>query len=303
MPATSVINLANLPAPQVVEQISFDDILAAMLTDLQNRMAAAGQPFTALLESDPAYAILECAAYRETLIRQQANEACQAVMLAFATEGDLDQLGANVNVQRLVITPANPNTVPPTPAVMESDSDFRSRIQLSFESYTTAGSTGSYVFWGMSADPRVMGISPVSPSPGVVDIYVLSNVGNGQATSDLIANVNAALNDVNVRPLTDQVTVQSANIVEYQITAELTLYPGPDSSVVQAAAQAAVQAYATSMQAIGYDVTMAGITAALMQTGVQNVTITSPTADISIDDTSASYCTAINITVSPTTNV
>ena len=29
-------------------------------------------------------------------------------MLAFALDGDLDQLGANVNVARLVITPANP---------------------------------------------------------------------------------------------------------------------------------------------------------------------------------------------------
>lgn len=303
MAASNVIDLSNLPVPQIVEQISFDDIVSQMLADLQARMVAAGQPFTALLESDPAYKIIEVCAYRETLIRQRANEACEAVMLAFAVDGDLDQLGANVNVQRLVITPANPNTVPPTPAVMELDDNFRARIQLSFEGYTTAGSTNSYIFWGLSADGRVAGISPVSPTPGVVNVYVLSNVGNGAAPSDLLTNVTNALNAQNVRPLTDQVTVESAAIVNFEIDAVLTLYPGPDSSVVMAAANAAAQAYVNKMHAIGYDVTRAGIIAALFQTGVQNVALSSPAADVVIDDTQASYCTAINLSLAASTDV
>ncbi|PET49459.1 baseplate assembly protein, partial [Bacillus sp. AFS001701] len=68
----------------------------------------------------------------------------------------------NYNVQRLVITPADDTTLPPTPAVMESDTDYRLRIQQAFEGLSTAGSTGSYQFHGRSADGRVADISVIS---------------------------------------------------------------------------------------------------------------------------------------------
>lgn len=297
--AFTTVDLSQLPAPAVVEQISFEAILAEMLADLQAR----DPTFTALVESDPAYKILEVAAYRETLIRQRANESCLAVMLAFAQGTDLDQLGANVNVQRLLLTPADPDTIPPTPAVYESDADFRTRIQLSFEGYTTAGSEGSYVYHGLSADGDVRDVSAVTPEPGKVDIYVLSRTGDGEASNELIDTVDAALNAEDVRPMTDQVTVQSAIIVPYTITAELTLYPGPDSAVVLAAAQEAAQAYADDMHRIGFDVTLSGIYRALHQPGVQNVSLTAPVADIVVDETEASYCSAITVTVAGSTDV
>lgn len=300
MTAFTSIDLSQLQAPQIVEPLDFETILSAMLTDLQTRMAAAGQPFTALVESDTAYKILEVCAYRELLVRQRANESVKAVMLAFATGADLDQIGANYNVQRLLITPADPTAIPPTPAVYESDADFRARIPLSLEGYTTAGSEGSYVFAGKSADGRVKDIAAVSPAPGQVSVYVLSNQGNGAASSDLIAAVNTALNAEQVRPMTDQVTVQSASIVNWSITASLTLYPGPDSAVVVAAARAAAQAYADSVHKCGYDVSLSGVYAALQQPGVQKVTLTSPSADISISDGQAPYCTAITLTVAGT---
>ena len=52
--------------------------------------------FTALVESDPAWTILEVAAYRELLLRQRINDASRAVMLAFATGADLEHLGQSV---------------------------------------------------------------------------------------------------------------------------------------------------------------------------------------------------------------
>lgn len=98
--AFTAVNLSKLPPPVVVEQLDFETIFAEMLADLQSRDPV----FTALVESDPAFKILEVAAYRELLIRQRANESAKAVMLAFANDADLDQLGANVGVARLVIT-------------------------------------------------------------------------------------------------------------------------------------------------------------------------------------------------------
>lgn len=297
--AFTVVDLSQLPAPNVVEPLDFETILEAMIADLQGR----DETFTALVESDPAYKILEVCAYRELLMRQRVNEAAKAVMLAYATDADLGQLGANVGVQRLTIKPADDSTVPPTPAVMESDNDFRARIQLSPEGYTTAGSEGSYVFHGLGADADVRDIQAISPEPGKVTVYVLSRTGDGTAPQETIDAVASTLNGETVRPLTDEVTVLSANIVNYTVTAVLTLFPGPDANVVLQSAIDAVTAFTEDQRRIGYDVTLSGLYHALHQPGVQNVTLTSPTASLVLGDGQASYCTSINVTVADNTDV
>lgn len=96
MPSSSIINFSAIPAPEVIEQISYEEILAAMLADLISRDSS----FTALVESDPAYKILEVAAYREVLIRQRTNEAALQTMLAYATGANLDQIAARYEVTR-----------------------------------------------------------------------------------------------------------------------------------------------------------------------------------------------------------
>lgn len=297
--AFTVIDISQLTAPEVVESLDFETIFDSMLADLLQR----DETFTALVESDPAYKILEVCAYRELLIRQRVNEAAKAVMLAYATGADLDQLGANVGVQRLVITPADETTVPPTPAVMESDADFRARIQLSPEGYTTAGSEGSYVFHGLGASSDVKDVQATSPEPGKVTVYVLSRTGDGTAQQTTIDAVTSTLNGETIRPMTDQVTVLSANIVEYTIEAVLTLFPGPDSSVVLKSAIDAVTTYAETQRRIGYDVPLSGLYRALHQPGVQNVTLISPAASLVIGDGQASFCTNINVTLADDTDV
>lgn len=294
--AFTTVNLSELAAPDVVEALSFEAIFEAMLADLKTRDAV----FSALVESDPAYKILEVCAYRELLIRQRVNEAAKAVMLAFAAGTDLDHIGANYNVGRLLLDAGDPDAVPPVLPTYESDAAFRARIPLSLEGYTTAGSEGSYVFHGLSADGDVKDVSAVSPAPGEVTVYVLSNTGNGTADAELLAKVEAALNADEVRPMTDQVTVLSSSIVNYSIDAVLTLYPGPASEVVLAAAEAAAEAYAASVHRNGYDVNLSAIYHALHQPGVQKVTLTQPTADIVVSVGQAAFCTSINITVGGT---
>lgn len=297
------VNLSQLPVPDVVEQIDFETILTDILADFIARMAAAGVTYTALVESDPLYKLAEAAAYREVLVRQRANESAKAVMLALAVGADLDQLGANVNVQRLLIDEGDPNAVPPVPPTYESDEDFRARIQLSFEGYTTAGSEGSYVFHALSADGDVKDISAISPTPGVVEVYVLSRSGNGTALPALVAKVNAVLNAEDIRPMTDQVIVASAEIVPFTIEAVLTMYPGPDPEVVRQAALDKLAEYISKVQRIGYDVTRAGIIGALVQPGVQNVALISPAADVVIGDSQAPYCSDIDVTNAGATDV
>ena len=141
------IDLNQLPAPDVVEELDFETILAerkATLVSLYPEAEQAAIARTLTLESEPLVKLLEENAYREVMWRQRVNEAARAVMLPYAAGSDLDVLAANNNTARLVITPANDNAIPPVPAVMESDSDFRLRTQQAFEGLSVAGPTGDY---------------------------------------------------------------------------------------------------------------------------------------------------------------
>lgn len=290
----STIDFSALPAPQIVEQIDYEVIFAAMLADL----VARDTTFSALVESDPAYKILEVAAYRETLLRQQLNDAAAATMLAYATEGDLDQIGANYGVIRLTVTAADDTTIPPTAAVMETDAAFRARIQLSLEGYSCAGPSGAYAFFAKSASGDVLDVSVTSPQGGTVLVTVLSQTGSGAAPDATLNAVEQALNATDVRPLCDTVQVASAEIVEYSIVATLTLAATSDQASVIASAHAAVQAYADARhRKVGGTVAVPGIYAALMVTGVVDVALAAPgiTSDLAIADLQASYCTGITL--------
>lgn len=290
--AFTAVNLSQLPPPVVVEQLDFETIFAEMLADLQSRDPV----FTALVESDPAFKILEVAAYREVLLRQRANESAKAVMLAFAKGSDLDQIGANDTVPRLVITPGDPTAIPPTEDVMEGDEDYRLRILLSFEGYTTAGSIGSYTYHALSASGDVLDVGVDSLVPGRVNIAVLSRTGSGLPPQATLDAVRSALSADIVRPLCDTPDVSAADVVSYQITAVLDFFPGVGQQQALDAATASAQSYAAEMHKLGMDITLDGVYAALRRPGVQKVNLSSPAADIPIQWNQAPHCTAINIT-------
>lgn len=248
------------------------------------------------LESEPIVKLLQENAYREVLLRQRVNDAAKAVMLAHATGEDLDQLGANFNTPRLVIAPADESTIPPTPAVMEADEDYRLRLQDAFEGMSTAGSAGSYRFHARSADGRVADVTAISPSPANVTVTVLSRDGDGSASAELLQVVSVALNDEDVRPVADRVIVQSAKIAPYGIEAVLYLYPGPEVAPILTAAKQRLQNYVLTMRRLGRSIRRSGIIAALTVEGVERVDVAKPATDIVLDKTQAGYCTGVNIT-------
>lgn len=293
MSSFTSVDLTLLTPPDIVESLDYETILARKVAQL----IAIDPTYSALVESDPAYKLLQVSAYDELQLRQRINEASRANMLAYAQGSDLDQLAANFDVERLLVNPGDPSAIPPVPATYESDEDLRRRVQLSFEGFTTAGSQGSYVFAALNASGQVRDANADSLEPGRVLVYVLSREGNGTASEQLIDTVRDAVNAEKVRPMTDQVTVLSAAVNEYAIEAVLTTYPGPDSEVVRAAAQAAAQDYADAMHRMAYDVTLSGLYAALHQGGVQRVDLIRPAANIVNGEGQASYCTSVSVTV------
>lgn len=287
--AFTAVDLSRLPVPDIIEQLDYETLLADALAQLR----ALDPTFDALVESDPAYKILQVAVYRELLLRQDFNERLKGTMLAYATGAALDHLGALMGVQRLVLDPGDPgNGIPET---LESDTDFRRRIQLAPEGFSVAGPEGAYVYHALAAHPDVLDASATSPSPGEVVVTVLSRHGDGSASSSLLDAVSASLSSDDVRPMTDHVTVQGATIVPYAIAATLYTYAGPDPAVVLATAQRRLQDYVSQSHRLGRDVALSGILAALHAEGVQRVALSAPTADIVVDRTQAAWCASIDI--------
>lgn len=291
MAATSTpVDLSQLTAPIFVEQLTYEDILASMVAQVQVRMPS----FDATVDSDPAVKVLQVAAYRETLIRAAFQDAATQLLVAYATGPALDQLGALVGVPRLVMTPADPATG--TAAVMEGDEAFRQRIVLAPESFSSAGPELAYVAHAKRASGDVLDASATSPAPGAVLVSILSGQGDGTASADLLASVDAIVNDKAIRPLGDQVTTASARIVRFGIAATLITFAGPDISVVLAAARDALDAYLATNRKLGRTVTRSGIIAALTVPGVHRVDLSAPIADIVCDPTQAAWCTDITVT-------
>lgn len=296
----AVIDLSQLPAPEVIEVPDFETLLAERKENLIALYPAdeqAAMRSVLALESDPLVKCLQENVYREILLRQRINEAAQAVMVAYALGTDLDQLAANNNVKRLTITPANPDAVPPVAAVMESDDDLRLRVPGAFEGLSVAGPTAAYEFYAKSADGRVSDVSATSPAPAEVLITVLSRDNSGAATADLLNAVNVALNAEEVRPVADRVTVQAAAIFDYQVKATLHLFDGVAAGPCLEAAQAAMDAYLTDQKKLGRSVRRESYGAVLRVAGVDWVEITEPAQDIILDRTQAGNCTAVAVSV------
>lgn len=292
----SGIDLSKLPAPKVVEKLSFEAILAEWKADFLKRHPDASAVLD--LESEPVVKLMETGAYREMLLRQRVNDGARAVMLAYAVGADLEHLAALTPTRRAVIDPGNPNAVPPVPPTLEPDDEFRRRVQMAPESFSVAGPEGAYVFFALTL-PECRDASVTSPAPCEIRVTVLGRDGDGVPDQGLLDQVEAALSHRDVRPLTDQVTVQAAQIVDYAIAATLELYDGPDVSVVTEVARAAALEYTVSRHRLGDVVTLSGIYAALHRPGVRRVNLASPTADIVAQSHQAPFCTAINVEAAP----
>ncbi|OEZ81672.1 baseplate J-like protein [Janthinobacterium sp. HH106] len=294
------IDLTQLPAPSVVEVLDFEAVLATRKAHLVSLLPEAERAaVTALLEleSEPATKLLEENAYQETILRNRVNEAGKAVMLAFALDGDLDQLGANVNVARLVITPANPNALPPVAAVMEDNDAYRLRIQEAPDGLSVAGPKASYEFHARSADGQVKDASATSPAPASVTVTVLANNVTGIASAELLGTVAHALNAEEVRPLGDRLTVQAAQVIDYQIEATLFIGVGPEVPILLDAARANAARVSQPRRPLGHSIYRSACSAAVHVEGVRKVVLTSPATDIELDATQAARCTAIKLNV------
>jgi phage-related baseplate assembly protein len=274
----SGVDLSKLPAPDVVQDIDYESLLAQWKDYLINADPSLAEVLA--LESDPLSIDGEATAYQALLIYQRINEAARAVMLNTASGADLDNLAALVSTERLA---------------GESDDRLRLRAQMALEGVTTAGSHGSYLYHALSSDPNVLDVDTYSPGYGAVVVSVLSALGDGIPDEALLATVSAALNDESVRPLTETVIVQAAAVVNYAIKANLTVDLGPDPELIRATAVNAVNTYVSDSFLLGRPITRSGIFAALHQPEVRRVVLAEPATDLLLERYQVGRCESIEV--------
>jgi phage-related baseplate assembly protein len=276
-----MIDLTLLPAPEVIEPLDFEVIFQQKLTKFHGLYP----DHTLLLESDPAIKLLEVMAYQELMVRQRINDAAKASMLAYAMRTDLDNLAANLDVERMVVTPADPDANPPVELVMEDDERLRDRAQTALDGISTAGSRASYRYHAMSANVHVADAYPDSPLPGTVRVSIIADTESGMPDEAMLDSVLAALSAETVRPLCDSVSVQAAEALETTIVATLYRQNGPAQEVAAAQARTALTELQAKARRLGVGLPRSGIDAALHQPGISRVVLDMPAADLLCDKT------------------
>ncbi|WP_032092073.1 baseplate J/gp47 family protein [Necropsobacter rosorum] len=297
---SELVDLSKLDAPKVLEDLNFETLLAERKAEFIALFPQEERTFWQArlsLESEPITKLLQEVVYLQLLERSRINQAAQATMLAYASDSDLDVIAANFNVKRQVIQAEDNSVTPKISAILEDDTSLRLRTQLAFEGLSVAGPRSAYVFHALSAHPEVADVSVVSPEPAQVTVTILSRIGQGVASEQVLNAVRNKLNDDNIRPIGDRVKVQSAVIQNYEIRAKLHLYRGPEYEPIKAQALKNLTAYTEEKRRLGRDVSLSGIYAALHLEGVQRVELLSPTADIVLPSSKSAYCSNINIEI------
>lgn len=198
---------------------------------------------------------------------------------------------------------------------VETDATFRQRIKLAFEAFSTAGPEGAYVFHALELDGRrdiadavayseedaatysatlhadayTMGLIP-TPFAGrdegdpvlapEVLIVILPTLAYGPADAALLKRAFTACTSEEVRPIGDNVRIEAATVIEYDI--DVTLYYGPGADATQMADEAKrrLAEYAAARRRIGLEVQRDVIGGRAAVDNRVTVEVTSPAADI-----------------------
>jgi len=159
-----------------------------------------------------------------------------------------------------------------------SDEEYYQLMRASMDAYSCAGAHGGYVYFARQVSTKIADVVANSPVPGEVKLYVLMDDG-ALASEEIKKKVLAACSADEVRPLTDLVSVEDAEIVDYNI--DLTYYL--QNRAMQSAAEVAEKVQTAVRKFIswqsgklGRDINPSRLLQLLMEAGVKRVDIRSP---------------------------
>lgn len=320
-------DLSKLPTLPL-KKPDFEQTLEARLADFNARATAVGKQYNvSKIEADPIVINQRVGADREIEVRADHNDKVKSVLLSTAWGPYLDHIAATYyGISRLVEEVSDDGT-----KTFESDDDFRARIALAPEAFSTAGPEGAYIFHcleldgtrdivdvvayseedeatyseGLHADAFNMdqrstpftGRSTGDPvlAPEIL-LVILPDKDYGNCDQELLTRAYRAVTSKEVRPLCDNVRIEAPKIIEYEIEAVLKFAQGADRNKILEEAQKRVAAYIAARRRIGATIQRLGIGAAMKVDDVLELQITKPAADVITGSKGVGHCAVVNLT-------
>lgn len=159
-----------------------------------------------------------------------------------------------------------------------TDDEYYELMRASMDGYSCAGARGGYIYWAKRVSTKIADVIANSPTPGVVKLYVLMDNGT-LAGEEMKSAVLAACNADTVRPLTDQVRVEDAEVVSYDVNFTYYLQTGRSKSAAEiavAVSEAVGQYNAWQCAKLGRDINPDVLREYLYHTGIKRIELTSP---------------------------
>lgn len=162
---------------------------------------------------------------------------------------------------------------------LEDDTSLAERTYLAPSGYSTAGPQDAYTYWAKTYNTDIGSVRPVSlQEAGKAEVYILMRDGTlpGQ---EVIEGLQEFLQDREVRPMTDLVTVSAPAVKTYNL--KLTYYIGRSDKAQAAAIQSrvmkAIDAYNRwQTTEIGRDINPSELIRRIREAGAKRPVVTSP---------------------------
>lgn len=176
---------------------------------------------------------------------------------------------------------------------------YKAKIRESPEGFSVAGPEDAYKFFVKLADPLISDVHVDSPTPCVVDLYVLMKSGV-LPTEEVLNKVVAICSDKKVRPLGDLVTAHVPTVENFGI--ELSYYIPKDletlSNSIKAKVDLAVAEFISETKLkLGKDINPDNLRLKILNLGVKRLNITSPNFTV-IPKTKVAFGTITSVTYS-----
>lgn len=279
----TMIDLRTLPAPDALEMLDYESVLAEkkeLLLSLMPDHKHNEVMQTLALESEPLTILLQAYAYDNLVLRQRINEATASTHLAYAQKNDLELQGFPWGLTRKVIQEANPDIDPPIPEILESDDDLRRRIQMAPNKLSTAGPILSYVGHTLDAHELIKDASITRPIAGTVRVHIMAYTSDGKPSQEVLDAAYQYLSDETRRPTCDTVEVVAATAKPIEITYQITYFDGPEKEQTKVEARKRLDKLIKEKQRLGETLALVHINGALSMPGVIKAKILTPTSDI-----------------------
>lgn len=164
---------------------------------------------------------------------------------------------------------------------IESDENFRERIQIAPESFSVAGPKEAYRYFARSANPDIIDVAVMGPpvtEPGHVEIYPLMT-GGTLPSDEVVAEVEAACSAEDVRPDTDYVSVYKPVPVYYDVNVKYWIdeRESVNSGNIRDAVESAVREWGVwQRQKLGRDINPSELIRRVVNAGAKRCEVIEP---------------------------